>query len=194
MDSKLQDLLVRLGSISGKSIPNLGLIPSAVLVLLYLKNDEVNVLLNKRSETVEHHKNEISFPGGRMDKHDHSLFDTALRETKEEIGVSPDDVNMFGQLDQVETMTGYSITPYVGTIPEKYNFNINSAEVSKLLEIPLFKFIDGTVLRKELRYFNGNWLSKHNYVYEGHLIWGATANIIGNLVKIIDISLDGHLS
>ena len=132
MDSKLQDLLVRLGSISGKSIPNLGLIPSAVLVLLYLKNDEVNVLLNKRSETVEHHKNEISFPGGRMDKHDHSLFDTALRETKEEIGVSPDDVNMFGQLDQVETMTGYSITPYVGTIPEKYNFIINSAEVSKL--------------------------------------------------------------
>ena len=194
MDSKLQDLLVRLGSISGKSIPNLGLIPSAVLVLLYLKNDEVNVLLNKRSETVEHHKNEISFPGGRMDKHDHSLFDTALRETKEEIGVSPDDVNMFGQLDQVETMTGYSITPYVGTIPEKYNFIINSAEVSKLLEIPLFKFNDGTVLRKELRYFNGNWLSKHNYVYEGHLIWGATANIIGNLVKIIDISLDDHLS
>ena len=194
MDSKLQDLLVRLGSISGKSIPNLGLIPSAVLVLLYLKNDEVNVLLNKRSETVEHHKNEISFPGGRMDKHDHSLFDTALRETKEEIGVSPDDVNMFGQLDQVETMTGYSITPYVGTKPKKYNFNINSAEVSKLLEIPLFKFIDGTVLRKELRYFNGNWLSKHNYVYEGHLIWGATANIIGNLVKIIDISLDDHLS
>ena len=194
MDSKLQDLLVRLGSISGKSIPNLGLIPSAVLVLLYLKNDEVNVLLNKRSETVEHHKNEISFPGGRMDKHDHSLFDTALRETKEEIGVSPDDVNMFGQLDQVETMTGYSITPYVGTIPEKYNFNINSAEVSKLLEIPLFKFNDGTVLRKELRYFNGNWLSKHNYVYEGHLIWGATANIIGNLVKILDISLDDHLS
>ena len=129
-----------------------------------------------------------------MDKHDHSLFDTALRETKEEIGVSPDDVNMFGQLDQVETMTGYSITPYVGTIPEKYNFNINSAEVSKLLEIPLFKFNDGTVLRKELRYFNGNWLSKHNYVYEGHLIWGATANIIGNLVKIIDISLDDHLS
>ena len=194
MDSKLQDLLVRLGSISGKSIPNLGLIPSAVLVLLYLKNDEVNVLLNKRSETVEHHKNEISFPGGRMDKHDHSLFDTALRETKEEIGVSPDDVNMFGQLDQVETMTGYSITPYVGTIPEKYNFNINSAEVSKLLEIPLFKFNDVTVLRKELRYFNGNWLSKHNYVYEGHLIWGATANIIGNLVKILDISLDDHLS
>ena len=194
MDSKLQDLLVRLGSISGKSIPNLGLIPSAVLVLLYLKNDEVNVLLNKRSETVEHHKNEISFPGGRMDKHDHSLFDTALRETKEEIGVSPDDVNMFGQLDQVETMTGYSITPYVGTKPKKYNFNINSAEVSKLLEIPLFKFNDRTVLRKELRYFNGNWLSKHNYVYEGHLIWGATANIIGNLVKIIDISLDDHLS
>ena len=194
MDSKLQDLLVRIGSFSGKSTSNLGLIPSAVLILLYLKNDEVNVLLNKRSETVEHHKNEISFPGGRMDKHDHSLFDTALRETKEEIGVSPDDVNMFGQLDQVETMTGYSITPYVGTIPEKYNFIINSAEVSKLLEIPLFKFNDGTVLRKELRYFNGNWLSKHNYVYEGHLIWGATANIIGNLVKIIDISLDDHLS
>ena len=194
MDSKLQDLRVRIGSFSGKSTSNLGLIPSAVLVLLYLKNDEVNVLLNKRSETVEHHKNEISFPGGRMDKHDHSLFDTALRETKEEIGVSPDDVNMFGQLDQVETMTGYSITPYVGTIPKKYNFNINSAEVSKLLEIPLFKFNDGTVLRKELRYFNGNWLSKHNYVYEGHLIWGATANIIGNLVKILDISLDDHLS
>ena len=194
MDSKLQDLLVRIGSFSGKSTSNLALIPSAVLVLLYLKNDEVNVLLNKRSETVEHHKNEISFPGGRMDKHDHSLFDTALRETKEEIGVSPDDVNMFGQLDQVETMTGYSITPYVGTIPEKYNFNINSAEVSKLLEIPLFKFNDGTVLRKELRYFNGNWLSKHNYVYEGHLIWGATANIIGNLVRILDISLDDHLS
>ena len=194
MDSKLQDLRVRIGSFSGKSTSNLGLIPSAVLVLLYLKNDEVNVLLNKRSETVEHHKNEISFPGGRMDKHDHSLFDTALRETKEEIGVSPDDVNMFGQLDQVETMTGYSITPYVGTIPEKYNFIINSAEVSKLLEIPLFKFNDGTVLRKELRYFNGNWLSKHNYVYEGHLIWGATANIIGNLVRILDISLDDHLS
>ena len=194
MDSKLQDLRVRIGSFSGKSTSNLGLIPSAVLVLLYLKNDEVNVLLNKRSETVEHHKNEISFPGGRMDKHDHSLFDTALRETKEEIGVSPDDVNMFGQLDQVETMTGYSITPYVGTIPEKYNFIINSAEVSKLLEIPLFKFNDGTVLRKELRYFNGNWLSKHNYVYEGHLIWGATANIIGNLVKILDISLDDNLS
>ena len=194
MDPKLRDLHVRMVSFCGKSTPNPDFIPAAVLVLLYLKDDEVNVLLNKRSETVEHHKNEISFPGGRMDKHDYSLFDTALRETKEEIGVSPDDVNMFGQLDQVETMTGYSITPYVGTIPEKYNFIINSAEVSKLLEIPLFKFNDGTVLRKELRYFNGNWLSKHNYVYEGHLIWGATANIIGNLVKILDISLDDNLS
>lgn len=194
MDPKLRDLHVRMVSFCGKSTPNPDFIPAAVLVLLYLKDDEVNVLLNKRSETVEHHKNEISFPGGRMDKNDNALSDTALRETREEIGVSPADVEMFGQLDQVETITGYSVSPYVGTIPEKYNFKINKAEVSKLLEIPLCKFNDGTIVREELRYLNGDWRSKRNYSYEGHIIWGATANIIDNLVKIFYSPLDEDLS
>ena len=83
-------------------------------MLVYPKEGELHLLLNKRSESVEDHKGEVSFPGGRMDEGDGSLLDTALREAHEEVGVRPEDVRVLRRLEDVDTSTGYLVTPFLG--------------------------------------------------------------------------------
>jgi 8-oxo-dGTP pyrophosphatase MutT (NUDIX family) len=94
-----------------KSIINPSLTPAAVLLLLYLKDGEYCVLLNKRTDRVEHHKGEISFPGGVRDESDFTLLETALRETQEEMGIAPRHVELLGELDDTPTSTSFLITP-----------------------------------------------------------------------------------
>ena len=90
---------------------------AAVLLLLHLSGGAEHVLLQVRTTTVEHHRGEISFPGGRRDRRDVTLLDTALRETHEEIGVPPGMVEVFGTLDDTETRaSNYRVRPYVGAV------------------------------------------------------------------------------
>ena len=92
------------------------LTPAAVLLVLYPKDGQYCILLHKRSEQVEYHKGEISFPGGTKDQEDKDFLYTALRETEEELGIRREDVTILGELDEVATRSGFGVRVYVGTI------------------------------------------------------------------------------
>jgi 8-oxo-dGTP pyrophosphatase MutT (NUDIX family) len=116
-----------------------GLIPAAVMLLLYERDGEEHLLFQVRSQLVEHHKGEISLPGGARDPEDESLLATALRETHEEIGVAPEHIEVFGRIDDFTTRTNFVMAPYVGasTAPAPYPFQAATLEVDQLLEVPL---------------------------------------------------------
>ena len=162
-------------------------------MLVYPKERELHLLLNKRSESVEDHKGEVSFPGGRMDEGDGSLLDTALREAHEEVGVRPEDVRVLRRLEDVDTSTGYLVTPFLGMITEGYPFVVSTVEVAELVEVPVAELMDGSTIRDETRFEDGLPVSRPNYAYGGHLIWGATARILTGLLELLRADAAGDL-
>ena len=162
-------------------------------MLVYPKEGEPHLLLNKRSESVEDHKGEVSFPGGRMDEGDGSLLDTALREAHEEVGVRPGDVRVLRRLEDVETSTGYRVSPFLGTIREGYPFVVSTVEVAELVEVPVAALLDGSTIRDETRFEDGVPVSRPNYAYDGYLIWGATARIVTDLLELLRADDAGDL-
>jgi len=170
------------------------LTPAGVMVLMYPKLGEYQLLLNRRSDHVQEHKGEISFPGGRMDGDDGTLLRTALRETHEEMGVRPEDVEVLGELDDVATRSRYRVSPFVGTIPEGYRFTPNAREVAEVIEVPLAALGRGDAVRHEVRMVDGRPVQFHCYAYDGDVIWGATARILQNLLRLLGDAEEGAAS
>ncbi len=164
--------------------------PAGVMVLLYPKDGEYCILLNKRSQHVEKHKGEISFPGGHRDERDLTLLDTALRETHEEMGIRPQDVEVLGELDDVATTSNYVIRPFVGTIPSPYRFKPSDREVAEVLEAPLALLCDAGRMRDDVRLVGGRLVGSPAYAYRGHLIFGATARILRRLIELLESAPD----
>ena len=160
------------------------LMPAAVLILLYAKNGSFHVLLNKRSELVEYHKGEISFPGGARDPEDRDFVDTALRETEEEMGVSRGDITILGQLDDIITRTNFGVRVYVGTIPYPYPFKPSADEIAEVLEIPISVLQDPTNLLQDARLVDGELSITISYACDGHVVFGATATILEQFLDI----------
>lgn len=169
-----------------KSLIDPYLAPAGVMVLIYPKDGEHHVLLNKRSDSVEHHKGEIAFPGGAMDDGDESLRETALRETHEEMGVRPEDVRLLGELDDVPTISSYVMSPFVGTIPYPYPFRPSSVEVAEVLEVPLSHLMDPANHRIETRMKDGRLINGVAYGYRGNFVFGATARVLTRLLQIVE--------
>ena len=169
-----------------KSIDDPTLIPAAVMLLLYPKDGEYCVLLNKRTQTVEHHKGEISFPGGRKDDEDASLLDTALRETHEEMGIAPADVEVLGQVDDMPTNSNYLMSNFIGTIPYPYAFNPSEIEVAETLEAPVPELRDPRYFKFDVRLVGGHALDCPEFNYRGHRIWGATGRVLYTFLKLLD--------
>jgi len=159
---------------------------SAVMLIIYLKNERYYILLNKRSEKVEHHKGEISFPGGAKDAEDNTMLDVALRETYEEMGISPKDIQVLGELSEVATNSGFVINPFVATIPYPYRFQISSAEITEVIEMPLDSLLDHTNHREEAWIYEESLVRGFMYAYNEHLVYGATARILGQLVALLE--------
>ena len=162
------------------------LTPAGVMLLLYQKSGEYHLLLNKRSQHVEDHKGEISFPGGRMDEGDRGLLETALRETHEEMGVLPADVDVLGELDEVATISRYRVSPFVGAVPESYKFRPNESEVAEVIEAPLGELVRSDAARDEVRMVRGEPVHLASYVFRGHVIWGATGRILQSFLEVLD--------
>ena len=175
-----------------KNIIDPSLTPAAVLLLLYLKDGEYCVLLNKRTDRVEHHKGEISFPGGVRDESDDTLLETALRETQEEMGIAPRHVELLGELDDTPTSTSFLINAFVGAIPYPYEFSPSDVEVAEVLEIPLRALLDPANSRDEVRVVDGLLASSPVYSYGGHLIFGATARILERLLELLGSVPEGE--
>lgn len=158
-------------------------IPSAVLIPLCEKNNELHVVLTKRAEHLRKHAGQISFPGGKVEQSDKGIVDTALRESYEEIGIAPKTVEVIGQLKNYETLTGYTITPIVGFI-NTTTFTLDKNEVAEVFTLPLKHFyqaqhyVDVPVLRK------GKTQMVNFIAYKEYKIWGATATILKALANI----------
>ena len=168
------------------SIPDKGLTPAAVLIPLYQKEGEYYVLFTKRTEKVEVHKGQLSFPGGAWDKGDENLLATAFRESFEEIGLRPEDIEILGELDDVETLvSNFVITPFVAAIPYPYEFKISQREVEELVEVPLSVFLDEHNFSEELLESRGETVVSYSYRYKDHVIWGATARILKQFLDLV---------
>jgi 8-oxo-dGTP pyrophosphatase MutT (NUDIX family) len=160
-----------------------GLRRAAVLVPLFVKDGGLWVLLTRRTESLEHHRGQISFPGGSAEDDDDSALETALRETDEEIGVRAEDVKPLGTLSPLTTITNFYVEPFVGAIPNPYPFRIAEAEIAELIEAPVAALLDPKAL--ETRMLPGRAEPVLFYHHGDHVIWGATARILKEFLDAV---------
>jgi 8-oxo-dGTP pyrophosphatase MutT (NUDIX family) len=156
---------------------------AAVLVPLLVTGRGVDILLTRRTDDVETHKGQISFPGGGVEEADRTIIQTALRESEEEIGLKPDWVRAVGLLDDHVTPTGFIITPVVGVIANQPSLQPDPVEVAEVLQIPLAFFAETKRVRQEKRFFRGRTHDVWFYDTGTHVIWGATAAMIRVLLQ-----------
>lgn len=162
-----------------------GLIPAAVLVPLVSIRGETHLLLTRRTDTVETHKGHIAFPGGMVDEDDRDRIATALRETKEELGIAADAIQTLGYLDDFATPTGFVITPVVGFLDRAPDMSPSPAEVAEAFFVPLSFLNDPQNCRRETRITEFGPRETWHYEYHGRIIWGATAAIIHDLMLLL---------
>ena len=160
------------------------LVPAAVLLTLYESDGDLCVVLQKRSQQVEHHKGEISFPGGMVDPGDRTYLDTALREAHEEMGILPEDVRVLGRLDDMPTNSHFMISTYVGAIPSPYAFTPSRIEVAEVLMPSVAHLRRAGSVREEARIYDGGLVSMPCYAFDGHVVFGATAKILGQFINL----------
>ena len=173
-------------------VPEPGLTPAAVLVLLYEKDGDYCVLLNKRLEEVEYHRGEISFPGGARDPEDGDSLDTALRETEEEMGILRGDVTVLGEMDEVATRSRFRVRVFAGTIEHPYDFDPNADEIAEVVEFPITALKDPNSQRVETHWLQGGPVNTYSYAYGEHLVFGATARILQQFLGLLDDGLESE--
>jgi 8-oxo-dGTP pyrophosphatase MutT (NUDIX family) len=169
-----------------------GLIPAAVMLLLYERDGEEHLLFQVRSMLVEHHKGEISLPGGARDPEDESLLATALRETYEEIGVATEHIEVFGRIDDFTTRTNFVMAPFVGAIttPAPYPFRPATLEVDQLLEVPVAHLLSPVNAEESIDPIGRLGRS---YRFGDHLIFGATARVLDSFLALFAQGIDASI-
>jgi 8-oxo-dGTP pyrophosphatase MutT (NUDIX family) len=165
---------------------------AAVLILLYPKAGEDYLVFMRRTETVAHHKGQISFPGGGQDPEDPDIVSTALREAQEELGIDPGLVQVLEVMpDFYARVSNFIITPIIGRLkPEAGEhglvFRPNSDEVAEVIEVPLSALRDPSIHHTEQRTRDGIIYNLHFYTYGPYEIWGATGRIIHEFLNSFD--------
>ncbi len=162
-----------------------GFIPAAIIIPVFEIEQEAHLLLTVRTDTVMHHKGQVSFPGGAREEQDNSLEQTALRETFEEVGIPPETVTIIGQLDDFPTITDFMVTPYVATIPYPYPHRINTGEVAEVLEVPLELFLSDRAFEIKEKTYQGVTYPVYYYYFQHAVIWGVTGFIVNRFVELV---------
>ncbi len=158
-------------------------IRAGVLVLIFEKTGEPHFLLTRRTKDVEHHKGQISFPGGAVDAGDRDLVATALRESNEEVGLPTRGIEILGLGDDISVPSGFIITPVVGYIKHLPLLKMNTSEVESVIEVPLSFFAEPANKRVVKMMRNGELRDVYFYNYGETEIWGATAAIIESFLR-----------
>ena len=186
MDTLFDALEARLASRPPRAVnlPGLVLRESAVLVPLLLREETPHILFTKRPSTLRHHAGQYSFPGGSRDPEDVTPLHTALRETREELGIDVSGVRVLGALDEVPTLTEFRIQPFVGVIPAGVEYRPNPDEVEFILEVPLEALLDPAIRRTERRHVRGVEYDVDFYTYGTHVIWRATGRILRDVLRM----------
>jgi 8-oxo-dGTP pyrophosphatase MutT (NUDIX family) len=146
--------------------------------------NEYHFLLTLRTEEVQTHKGQISFPGG-MREGEEGLVKTALRETFEEVGIEEDRVEILGRFNDYISINGYRVTPFAGFLREPFSIKPQTTEVAEVLKVPFTVFMDPSRLRIE-KSFIRNETHVYFYSYGKHQIWGLTARIIKDFMDALN--------
>ena len=159
---------------------------AGVLLIFYPKNGEAHILFTKRSQEVAEHKGEISFPGGAYDTQDKTIIQTALRESKEELGLNVSEFEILGELDDVYVPpTRFLITPFVAFMNQPPKPEPSLLEISEVLEIPASELLNPSIFREEVREAAGMKRQLQFYSYGQYVIWGATARILRQFLDLV---------
>jgi 8-oxo-dGTP pyrophosphatase MutT (NUDIX family) len=161
---------------------------AGVLVLFYPSKNEIFIAFIKRTEYPGVHSGQVAFPGGGWEEQDKDLTATALREAEEEIGVARQTVNILGKLsDLFIPPSNFLVSPMVGYTMTKPDFVPEPEEVDSVLEIPLKKLLDTDSKQdKEIHIFPDINITVPCYYVDGHVIWGATAMMLSELIDIVN--------
>jgi len=163
--------------------------PAAVLIPLYQEDGDWKLLFTRRTDSVDVHAGQVSFPGGQIEDADASIVATALREAQEEIGLNPEDVETLGQLNPLFTVTQFLVTPVVGVIPWPYPLRNSPTEVARTFGVPIRWLADpdNLELKEREHLVPGRSIRVYYFKeYEGETIWGVTARITVNLLQMLD--------
>ena len=160
---------------------------AGVLVPLILSSERADLLFTRRTNDVETHKGQISFPGGMTDSGDADIVHTALREAEEELGIGSSAVDIRGILDDIAVPSGFIITPVVGILSELPPLTPNPQEVAEAFTVPAEFFCNPANGRSELRDYRGEKREVWFYERGEHMIWGATAMIVRSLLHTLGV-------
>ena len=160
--------------------------PAAVLILLFPFEDEIQFFLTKRTEDVEHHKGQISLPGGIRENNE-SLNETALRETKEEVGIDSTKIIISGSLTPFFIpVTGYNVHTIIGWCKKKPSTKIHDVEVNQLFSVSITELMDEKILQTEQWNIRGYDAIVPYYNFGKCKVWGATAAILSEFKSILE--------
>jgi 8-oxo-dGTP pyrophosphatase MutT (NUDIX family) len=154
-----------------------GLRDAAVLIPL-IEREQWHVLLTKRTDHLHHHPGQVSFPGGRADKIDHSPLHTALRETEEEVGISADLIDIAGIIEPYLTVTDFNVIPIVGFVKPTFSLAIDEFEVAEVFEVPLSILAEPSNYQQKEIFWEGKNRQFWELMYNDYQIWGATASML----------------
>lgn len=174
-----------LGDLPPDFLPKQPWKPAAVLLPLVVHPEMPTVLLTQRTERLQDHAGQVSFPGGSREDRDRDPVETALRETEEEIGLSRSHVEVAGYLSGYLTVTGFSVSPVVGLVRPGFTLAVDPLEVAEVFEVPLSFLADPLNRRVEERVFAGRNVGYYVFNYEQHRIWGATAAMLVNFLDTL---------
>jgi 8-oxo-dGTP pyrophosphatase MutT (NUDIX family) len=156
---------------------------AAVLIPVVDHGDEASVLLTKRSEKLRAHSGQVAFPGGAIDATDPSPEFAALRETREEIGLGRDFIEVIGRMPDYVSGSGYRIAPVLGIVRPGFSLHLNPDEVDTAFEVPLSFLMDPANHRRGSRVWNDLEWMFYEMPYDGQRVWGVTAGILRTLYE-----------
>lgn len=152
---------------------------AAVLLLFWPgPDDAVEVVFSKRTETVSSHRGQVSFPGGVFHAGDEDMAATALRETREELGIDPGAVTIMGRLDDAWSIAGHHVIPYVGWTEKAPGMAVNTSEVAEVIIADVRVLLRPEVNTAHTVEFPGKPRTTHAFDWDGGYVWGLTADLL----------------